>query len=950
MKGIPEPMEAFSVVWKPLDPERPDMDVGRWPLPEALRSVPRVAYVGREVERGLLESARGQARAGLRQVVLLSGEPGIGKTRLASYGALSANADGFAVVWGSCSEDLAVPYEPWIAVCSQLVEHAEQEVLAGYAERFGGDIGRLARNLAQRVAEVPASQSSDLETERFLLFQAVAELLRVVAGAVPLLVVLDDFHWADAQSVALLKHVFRSVESAQLQLLVTYRDSDLGTDNALTAVLADLRRFDGVERIGLQGLAVEDVQAMTAAAAGHDLDADGVALAAEIAAETDGNPFFVSEILRNLSESGMVVFDEQQGRWRIDRGSGVALPDSVREVVERRVTVLGSGVRQTLTLAAVIGRSFDLRLLAQLVEVDEVELLDQLEAAVQASLLRESTEHVGRFAFEHALVNHTLYEGLGASRRARVHQRVAEALEEVYGSDSEEQLAELALHWRLATVSLDRDKAARYSLRAGQRALASLAPSEAARLFGDALELLDSGASAERCEALIGLGEAQLQTGIAEHRETLLEACAVASELGNAELAARAALANNRGFASAAGDVDLDRVAAIERTLELDDPPQPARHARLLSLLAQELTFGPEHTARRWALANEAIALARDAHDPATLAEVLLYAIYALWSPETLAKRAELVKELNTVIAQAQDLHLELNAKSREANVAIELCDLVRGGDAIARMRAITEQSRQPTHEWIAGYATAGSTCMRGELEAAEGLAEAAFQIGQEAGRPDAVMYYGATLVENRIFQGKGAEVIALIEQTAANYPGIPAWDAQLGRAYCVTDRHAEGAELLARASAKRFEHVPRDPVRTTALALYAEVAAQTGSADAAAMLFDLLEPFADQLVWNGISGYGHVRMYLALLATTLDRHAQADAHFAFACDIYREHGMLVWKARSELGWADALVQRGETDRARDHAARALEPSREHGYGAFEPRAAAILEAAPAVS
>ena len=287
-----------------MDPELAGAEVGRWPLPEALRGVPRVAYVGRVAERGLLERARSEARLGARRVVLLSGEPGIGKTRLASYSALGANADGFAVCWGACSEDLATPYEPWIAVCSQLVEHASDGVLAGYVERFGGEVGRLAHNLSRRVPDAPGPRSSDPETERFLLFQAVAGLLRAVSQVVPLLVVLDDFHWADAQSVALLKHVARSVEQGSVMVVVTYRDTDLGKDDPLTGVLADLRRLDGVERIGLQGLVVEDVAAMTAAAAGHELDAEGVALAGEIAAETDGNPFFVGEILRNLSESG----------------------------------------------------------------------------------------------------------------------------------------------------------------------------------------------------------------------------------------------------------------------------------------------------------------------------------------------------------------------------------------------------------------------------------------------------------------------------------------------------------------------------------------------------------------------------------------------------------------------------------------------------------------------
>ena len=155
-------------------------------------------------------------------MMLLSGEPGIGKTRLASYAALGANADGFAVCWGACSEDLATPYEPWITVCSQLVEHAPEAALAGYAERFGGDIGRLARNLSRRIADAPAPSPQIPRRSGSFCSRRSPSCCARSAGSLPLLVVLDDFHWADPQSVALLKHVARSVETAQLQLLVTY--------------------------------------------------------------------------------------------------------------------------------------------------------------------------------------------------------------------------------------------------------------------------------------------------------------------------------------------------------------------------------------------------------------------------------------------------------------------------------------------------------------------------------------------------------------------------------------------------------------------------------------------------------------------------------------------------------------------------------------------------------
>src|SRR5271169_2010951 len=523
LKGFPDPVEAFSVSWAPLAGEEAGEPSGRWPLPALLRSVPPVKYVGRVEERAGLEEAMKLARSRQRQVGLLSGEPGIGKTRLASYAAHDAHAEGFAVAWGACTEELAVPYEPWIGVCSQLVESAPVELLGQHVERHKGELGRLARNLEGRVSELPEPQSSDPETERYLLFNALAGLLGEVAEAVPLCVVLDDLHWADAQSLALLKHLLRSSEQGSLQVIVTYRDSDLGKDHPLTAVLADLRSLQGVQRIALHGLGADEVAEIMTAVAGHELEADAIELAAQIAAETDGNPFFVGEILLGLSESGALVFDEGSARWSIDTSAGIALPESVREVIERRVERLGEESLEALRLAAVVGREFDLELLSAVVDRDEASLLDDLEGAVAASVLAESSDQVGRFRFVHALINQTLYEGLSATRRARMHQRVAQALEVLYGADAAEHFGELALHWRLAAVSVEKAKAADYALKAGQRALENLAPAEAVKYFTDAAEQSGGADSRERCEALIWLGEAERQTGVAAFRESLLE-------------------------------------------------------------------------------------------------------------------------------------------------------------------------------------------------------------------------------------------------------------------------------------------------------------------------------------------------------------------------------------------------------------------------------------------
>ncbi|HXW58884.1 MAG TPA: AAA family ATPase, partial [Solirubrobacteraceae bacterium] len=558
LKGFEEPVQAFSVSWAPLAQETGASS--RWPLPVVLRSVPPVSYVGRTEERAALEEAMALARSGQRQVVLLSGEPGIGKTRLASYAAHHAHAEGFAVCWGACSEELAAPYEPWIEVCSQLVEHAPRELLQRHMERHGGELSRLVRSLVVRIPELPAPQSSDPETERYLLFSAVAGLLGQIAEAVPLCVVLDDLHWADAQSLALLKHLLRTIEQGSLQVIASYRESDLGKDHPLTGVLADLRRAHGIQRIVLHGLGADEVAQIMTAVAGHELDKDGLELAAQIARETDGNPFFVAEILRGLDESGALVFDEETGRWSIDRSAGIALPESIREVIERRIERLGGESMEALRLAAVIGREFDLRLLCVALDVDEAGLLDRVEAAMAASVLAESSEEVGRFRFVHGLINQTLYEGISATRRARMHQRVAEALEELYAANPGDHLAELALHWRLAAVSVDKARAADYAMRAGQQALEKLAPAEAVKLFADAVELLGETDSRERCQALIGLGEAQRQTGDGAYRETLLEASRMAAGLEDAELAARASLASGRGAApSTYGAIDEER-------------------------------------------------------------------------------------------------------------------------------------------------------------------------------------------------------------------------------------------------------------------------------------------------------------------------------------------------------------------------------------------------------
>jgi len=266
---------------------------GAVPLPAVLRSLRTTPYVGRISERALIRQLMDGARAGSRGIVFIGGEPGMGKTRLAALTALEAQTAGFSVSWGASAEDLDAPYATWIGALSHLVDHAPKELLTAHVRRHGGAVSRLVPALAVRVACAPLAQESDPEIERYLLFAAIAGLVEELCASGPLALVLDDFQWADKQSLALLHHVAGTSAHLPLLILVTYRDSDLDSSHPLSSLLADLHRLEGIQRISLGGLRIDEVAGLMAGDAGQDNDAGALQLATQITDETAGNPFFV---------------------------------------------------------------------------------------------------------------------------------------------------------------------------------------------------------------------------------------------------------------------------------------------------------------------------------------------------------------------------------------------------------------------------------------------------------------------------------------------------------------------------------------------------------------------------------------------------------------------------------------------------------------------------------
>ena len=512
LKGMSESVEAFELCWEPA------LTAGI-ALPERLRRASPTDYVGRVAERAQIGGLWRDACAGSLQLALIGGEAGIGKTRLSTHLALQAHGEGATVLYGRCDEHLGVPYQPWTQALGLLIDEAPQAMLSGHVERYGGDLARLVPALRDRLPDLPAPRESDPETERYLLYAAVAGLLEHARETEPLLLILDDLHWADLPTVSLLRYVVASRSSIPVMLVGAYRDTELSHDHPLAALLADLHREQGAEQIELTGLAADEVVALMESAAGHELDMAGCALAEQITRETAGNPFFAGELLCHLAESRVLARDHE-GRWRL-RGDveELELPGSVREVVSRRVARLGSVTHAVLSTAAVIGRDFELELLSAVLDRPETQLLDILDDAATASLVHEDPEHAGRFMFTHALVEHTLYEDLGAARRAPLHRRVAVALEERYGADPGERVGELASHWAATVIGVDSAKSIHYAKRAAERALTQLAPGEAMRWYRQALELYEQmplEPPAERCELLIGLDEAQRQAELGD--------------------------------------------------------------------------------------------------------------------------------------------------------------------------------------------------------------------------------------------------------------------------------------------------------------------------------------------------------------------------------------------------------------------------------------------------
>jgi len=946
LKGLPNPVETVEVLWEPLV----GTGSGGVPLPVRLTRRPTVGVVGREAELGTMGDAAKRVAGGEgREILLISGEAGLGKTTLVAEAARVASDNGACVLFGHCEEDLATPYQLFAEALTHYVTHAPEDQLLAHVGAHGSELCRLVPALVTRIRDLPPSRATDADSERYLLFGAVVGLLASASEHQPLVLVLDDLQWADTTSLELLRHLAAAEQPMAVLVLGTYRDTELSHAHALLDTLAALRRQRGVSRIELTGLDDSAVVSFMKAAAGHDLDDAGMGLAHLLYRETDGNPFFVGEVLRHLSETG-AIYPDTNGRWvGVESLEDVGLPASVREVIGARVGRLGAVAGRVLSLAAVIGRDFDTDLLARAAGITDDALLDLLDDAEAAALVRELPGAAGRYLFAHALIQHTMYEDIGPTRRARAHRQVAEALEVLCGGRPGARVGELARHWFNATQPKDLAKALDYSRQAADAALISLAPGDALRYFAQALDLYSQIGDPDPVlgiDLTIGLGTAQRQTGDAAFRDTLLGAARRAADLGDTKRLVAAALANNRGFYSVLGAIDADKVEVLQMALDLLSSDHPDR-ALVLATLCSELTHGSP-LERRQALADEAITIAESCGDDATIVRVLNHVFLPLTVPSLLRQLLTRTADALVRAERVGDPVLMFWAAQWRAETAARAGDIGEMDRCIEIHGSMAEQLDQPIFHWGHTFLCSMRAQLAGDTDRAEELATEALRIGTEGGQPDAAIIFGGQLMIVSGQRGTMSELAPLIEQMAAETPDISRglFGSLLAKAHVEGDRTDDARQLLEEFAATDFD-LPLDQIWFTGMVDFAEAAIECRDPKYAQPLFDRLTPWAGQLPATGGSVLGPVTHYLGGLATVLGRYEEANNYFTQAAAFSNRVGAKFFAARTNLLWGKMLAERrapGDTETARELLTKAHTIAVANGYGNVVRRAAAALQ------
>ena len=869
--------------------------------------------LGRDEELARLHEVWSRSVSDSPQLALVTGEPGIGKTRLVSEFAVELHEHGVAVLYGTARQEALVPYEPLVDCLREPLREPIE---------LPSDASELASLIPELAAHLHAPTRAELLGEplagaRLRLFDAFGVTVDAIASTQPLLVILEDLHWAEPPTVRLLVHLASRPSGSARALVVTYRDTEVDECHPLAAGLADLHRTLPVEPIALQGIDTAAVAAMLGRTPsdGRELDS-----ARELRDRTGGNPFFIEQLLKGVTQP---LEDHTAGR-------SVA---GVEHVVARRVAALGPGARALLNVAAVTGSEFELSLLAEVVAAPVGDTLDVLDAAVKARLVAELSEQPGQYAFVHAIVRDTLADSLTATRCAHIHDLIAQRLEQRARSDPERYLPAAADHALRAAAGLgDPERAAALAERAASRAGAVLAHEDAAELLRRALFVLErrGGSTARRAELFCALGEALARAGSTEAQTALQSARELALAAGRSDLLARTALARGGAGITILG-ADSELVAELERAVDAIGPAHPALLAQLHARLAIELAYEPDPDRRESASAR-ALQIAGRLGDPVALAAALNARHVALWGPDHVEQRKELADEMLELAERAGDRELALQARNWRVVDLLELGDGQAVRNELDAYATLAAEVRLPAYSWYIPMWRATIALLEGRTADGIELSRRARELGRRAGDRNADVFFTEQQLLRHLVEGRladlGPPAAGVAGPVAERSRTGPAW-----RAYHFTFGwlHAERGEFdhaqrqFAAALADGFVSLPRDVNWLDTLNAAAHAALLLGDLEHARELRPLLEPYADRMIVNarGAMHAGSVAYPLARLAAACDDTAAADRLYEQAAQHDQKAGAPVWVRRDLHHHSQLLHTTGQHQRANDLTRRA---------------------------
>jgi tetratricopeptide (TPR) repeat protein len=774
------------------------------------------------------------------------------------------------------------------------------------------DVAPILPDVDELVPQLPMAADVESDGARFRLFRAAAEFLRRASRDRPIVIMLDDVHAADTPSLLLLQFLARELGTMHVLVIAAMRDVDPVPGEPLTAMLADVTRESVTQRISLVGLSDAAVAQYVDMVASDIATAE---LAAALFAQTEGNPLFVSETVRLLALEGPGALS----------GGRAVIPQSVRDVIARRLSHLSQECNRLLLLASVLGREFSLDMLARLDEVSEERLFDTLDEALATHILVEVPGVPGRLRFAHVLIRDALYEGMTSTRRVRLHRLAAAALEARYGDEPRVHLAELAHH---SIAGSDFDKAVGYAWRAGDEALRLLAYEESARLYQVALDGLDLAAAGDersRCELLLSLGEAHARAGNTPEAKTVFtHASDIARRLGLLRELARAAVGYGGRIAWVRAGADDRLVPLLRDGLDAIAEEDVELRVRLLARLAGALRDEPSRD-RRDRLSREAVELARRSGSQAALAYALEGRQEAILAPDTLSECLALGDELCDVATRIGDRERLVHGHLHRFVVQVLLADMRPAQMDLAVIDQIANELRQPVHLWLSCAAHAMLALGMGKLRVAEELVQKALALGERPNAEMAIAVYGAQWHTLCDFRGALEDAEPTVRDLAVSYPTRPVFQCLLAHLHAQLGRAPEARRVFDDLAGAEFSALPFDQEWLYGMSLLAETSALLGDTTAAAILYRLLLPWADLNVADHPEVVrGAVSRYLGILAATLEQFTAAETHFDRAIAMNTSTGARPWLAHTQHDQARMLLLRNKAG-DREHAKQLLD-------------------------